>query len=118
MNLPDLHDWEIEAILTDHNAQLVTIRLRFPETSDTASITFKGVSHFHASKMMLQNVILDVLIFETAVQSDYFEYCKKVLHISHDFFSENSQVKILYIEPSVGFELACSFTEIEFNFNK
>jgi len=118
MNLPDIHDWEINAILTDHNAQSVIIQLRFPETDQTASMILKGVSHFHAGNMRLQNVILDVLVFETAVESDYFEYCKKVLHIGNDFFSENNPVQILYVEPSVGVELACSFTEIEFNSNK
>ncbi|HEW97547.1 MAG: hypothetical protein DRR16_27710 [Candidatus Parabeggiatoa sp. nov. 3] len=118
MNLPDLHDWEIKAILTDHNVQSVIIQLLFPETDETASITLKGVTHFQASEMMLQNVILDVLVFKSVVESDYFEHCKKVLDIRNDFFSENNNVKILYVEPSVGVELACSFTEIEFNSNK
>jgi hypothetical protein len=120
MNLPDLHDWEIKGILTDHHTQSVIIQLQFVKTNErveTANLILKGVSHFHACEMMLQNVILDALVFETAVESNYFAYCKKVLHITNNFFNENNKVKILYLEPSVGVELACSFTEIEFQLN-
>jgi len=115
MNLPNLHDWEIKAIITDYDEQLVIIQLQFLEAN--GNLTLKGVSHFHASNMMLQNVILDVLIFETAIKSNYFDYCKNVLHIGNDFFNKNKNIKILYIEPSVGVELVCSFIDIEFNLN-
>ena len=113
--LTNLHDWELVEIAIDRFDQTVKIILKMPETNEQKSLFFHGVKKFYLSGMTIQNVILDVLLFEKANESDYFEHCCSVLNIDSSIFIDDSKNKIIYFEPSVGAELACCFTEYSFH---
>lgn len=105
MNLYDLHDWEIRSIDVNHEIKSLKLSLLEPVGNKNAILTCNEVKRFCATGMMLQNVILDVLIFEENIASDYFEHCKKMLNLKTVSF--DSHPYIIYIEPSVGIEVVC-----------
>ncbi len=103
-----LHDWEIMAIATLQDEKKVQLDLAGPSSENSAmKLSFSGVVRFYASGMMLQNVILDTLTFTSSDESEYFSFCKKVLNLKGSEFEPDSQLKVFYIEPSVGVEIAC-----------
>ncbi len=116
--LPELHDWEIIRVSSDRFNETIEINLHFPETDEYASLLLEGVKQFFLSGMMIQNVILDLLLFETKSNSDYFKYCCNLLNIDPSVFSEAAKTKIIYFEPSVGAELACCFTNFKYDRHK
>ncbi|AMX02297.1 hypothetical protein [Microbulbifer thermotolerans] len=113
MNLSYLHDWEIRGIDVDHDKKSLKIYLLEPVDNKNAVLVCNEVKRFFASGMMLQNVILDVLVFEENDSSDYLEYCKKMLNLKTVSFDSRSC--IMYIEPSVGIEVACYCKSINLN---
>lgn len=109
LNLPDLHDWEINEVRVNHSLKTVDLYLSDPINGQRIKLYFNGVKKLYISGMMIQNVILDFLMFDGDSSSEYFNYCKEMLGISEvesDFF-------ILYIEPSVGMEVVCYFHYLE-----
>ncbi|MEX2964344.1 hypothetical protein [Microbulbifer sp. TYP-18] len=105
MKLTELHDWEIRRIEVEHESKSAKLLLHYPVTNQNAIVNIDGIKRFFASGMMLQNVILDVLIFESYSSSDYLEHCKKLLNLNTATFDKGTVV--FYIEPSVGVEVAC-----------
>ena len=116
--LPLLHDWEIVGVSIDGTNNTVNIFMNMPVTQEQGRLYLSGVSHLFISKMMMQNVILDVLLFDSAIDSDYFSHCCSLLNIDSSFFQGNTENKIIYFEPSVGAEIACCFKELSFNRSK
>ena len=112
--LPNLHDWEIVEVAIDRFNHTVKIVLKMPATNEQKSLILRGVSRFYLSGMTIQNVILDLLLFEEAIESDYFEHCCSVLKIDASIFIDDSKNKILYFEPSVGAEIAICFKDFSF----
>ena len=112
--LPDLHDWEIVKVATDRITLTVEIVLNLPETNEKAVLLLWGVSSFYLSGMLIQNVILDLLLFENDSESDYLKYCCSLLKITPSIFKTYSKNKIIYFEPSVGAEIACCFADYSF----
>ena len=105
-----LHDWEIVNISTNLSNKLLIIEIIHPENGESKKIEFIDVFEMNISKVKLQNVILDVIIFEESCDSDYFKYCSKILNINDlTIFSEYC---LIYFEPSVGAEIACVCREI------
>lgn len=114
--LPDMHDWEIEGVNADRFGNTVKIFLNIPANDEKSSLTLRGVKRFFLSNMAMQNVILDLLIFNEIEDSDYFGHCCRILKIESSIFRSEKNIKLIYFEPSVGAELACCFTD--FNFDK
>jgi len=112
--IPDIHDWEILGVNVNRFTHVAEICLHYPDKKNDALLRLYDVQKFFLSKMMLQNVILDVLLFETSDNSDYFTHCCQLLRIKPSEFDKNDKQNILYLEPSVGAELACSFARLEF----
>lgn len=109
---PDFHDWEITGLDIDRETKEVVIKLWFPDSGEKARLFLNGVSRLSCSGVMLQNVILDFLVFEKHSESDYLKFCYKTLSIDSSVFAirdtdENN--KVLFVEPSVGMELACCY---------
>jgi hypothetical protein len=113
--LPNLHDWEVIEIAIDRFDHIIKIILKMPETNEQTSLFLQGVSKFYLSGMTIQNVILDLLLFEEASESDYFEHCCSILKIDSSIFLGDSKNKIIYFEPSVGAEIACCFKDYSFH---
>ena len=111
MEVTDLHDWEIRSIHIDRESKTVSIGICFPPENRDIVLKLDGVRRFYASEMMLQNVILDVQIFSSDVESAYLVHCKKVLHLKD--FPSTDGLQVIYIEPSVGIEVACYCESIE-----
>ncbi|SEB19024.1 hypothetical protein [Marinobacterium iners] len=112
--MSDLHDWEIYGLDINRDDRKIIINIWFPDTGSKAQIILEGVSKFLFNGAMLQNVILDVLIFEEASSSDYFKYGCKILNIDSSFFDGKEGFKLIYIEPSVGVELSCLCKKITY----
>lgn len=113
--LPNLHDWEVVEIAVDRFRHTVKIVLKMPETNEQKSLFLRGVSRFYLSGMTMQNVILDLLLFENVSESDYFGHCCSILKIDSSIFVDDSKNKIIYFEPSIGAEIACCFTDYSFH---
>ena len=113
--LPDLHDWEIIEIALDRFKHTIKIVLMMPETNEKKTLLLRGVSKFFLTGMAIQNVILDLILFEEDSESAYFKHCCSVLKITPSTFANNENNKIIYFEPSVGAEIACCFTEHSFD---
>jgi len=110
--LLNFHDWEIVGVSIDRNQATAEIFIIKPETNESVSFRFEGVRKFYLSNMMIQNVILDLLIFEKASDSDYFGHCCSLLDIDASEYKNLSPGKMIYIEPSVGAEFACFYEEM------
>jgi len=110
--LLNFHDWEIVGVSIDRNQATAEIFIVKPETHEGVSFYFEGVRKFYLSNMMIQNVILDLLIFEKASESDYFGHCCSLLDIDTLEYENLYPGKMIYIEPSVGAEIACFYEEI------
>jgi hypothetical protein len=109
--LHHLHDCEIIGIFTDRNNNFVEITIAMIENDDRLCIILHNVSHFFMSHMLTQNVILDLLLFDSHSESDYFFHCCDILDIDPENFNFNKNTKIIYFEPSIGAEIACCFTD-------
>lgn len=114
MQLIDLHDWEVVGIeinkkLTDE----IYLKLENLELQKKITLILRGVTKFYASDMMVQNVILDVMLYTENEESSYFKFCREKLALNSNFFNENPDKKILYIEPSVGVEVASVIESFE-----
>ncbi|WP_020590762.1 hypothetical protein [Kiloniella laminariae] len=106
------HDWEITGLDINRENKTLAVKLWFPDTDEKVHLLLEGVSRFSCSGAMLQNVILDFLVFEKHSESNYLKYCYKVLDIDSSVFcthGSDENNKILFIEPSVGMELACCY---------
>ena len=114
IQIPDLHDWEIFGISINRFNKTAEIILHFPDKGSDAILRLEGVQKFFLSGLMIQNVILDVLIFEKASNSDYFMRSCQLLRIKPSDFEQEVEQKILYVEPTVGAELACCFSHFKF----
>jgi hypothetical protein len=115
--IPDLHDWEITGLDINREVKEIVIKLWFPDTDEKAQLLLEGVSRFSCSGVMLQNVILDFLVFEKNSESDYLKYCYKALNIDSSVFvirDSDENNKVLFIEPSVGMELACCYKSLTY----
>jgi hypothetical protein len=110
MDLTKLHDWEITGIHSDRGRRKVEITLLEPIQNIEALLLLNGVKRFFASGMMMQNVILDVLLFEDNTDSDYFRHCKNLLNLKETSFDG---LCLVYLEPTVGIEVACYCESIE-----
>ena len=95
----------------EHESKSANLTAYHPGTNKRATVKIDGVKRFHASGMMMQNVILDALIFESEVSCNYLDHCKKLLNLHTDTFDNNTLV--FYIEPSVGIEIACSCGSVD-----
>ena len=111
MKLTELHDWEIRRVEVEHESKSAKLHLYYPVTNKKAMVNLDGIRRFHASGMMLQNVILDVLIFESDSSSNYLDHCKKLLNLNTATFDNGAVV--FYIEPSVGVEIACLCNHVD-----
>ena len=111
MKLIELHDWEIKRIEAEHESKSAKLHLYYPVTNKKAIVSIDGIKRFYASGMMLQNVILDVLIFESDSSSDYLDHCKKLLNLNTATLDKGAVV--FYIEPSVGVEIACLCSHVD-----
>lgn len=110
MRLPNLHDWEIVSLEINNCGEEVVIGLFYPGSESRAQLVLGGVTHFVCSELRLQNVILDMMLFERNLDSDYLDYCYEVLDINCSVFDQNTILetsKIVFLESSVGAELAC-----------
>lgn len=105
-----LHDWEVVNISTNRSKKLLTIEIIHPENCESKKIEFIDVFEMYISKIKLQNVILDVIVFEESCDSDYFKYCSKILNITD--FTIFPEYCLIYFEPSVGAEIICVCREI------
>jgi len=112
--LPDLHDWEILGVRIDRFSRIAEITLHFPDEGRNAILRFYEVKKFFLSEMRIQNVILDMLLFDARSESDYFIRSCQLLGINPPDFDQQSGQKVLYIEPSVGVEMACCFSHFEY----
>jgi len=110
-----LHDWEITCICTDRINNSVELYITNPDSNEKVLIIFHNVKSFYMSEMLMQNVILDVLLFEQIETSDYYIHCCKVLNIEHELLRLYHDNKIIYFEPSVGAEIACCFSSFTIN---
>jgi len=108
--LEKLHDWEIISVSTDLIKKMLTIEVIQPEEKLYKKINFIDVFEFYLSKMRMQNVILDVMILKKNSNSDYYDYCLKLLNIEK--LKVPSNFSLIYFEPSVGVEIACICREI------
>jgi len=113
--LPDLHDWEIIEIALDRFKHTIKFVLTMPATNEKKTLILQGVSKFFLTGMAIQNVILDLILFEEDSDSDYFKHCCSILKIAPSSFANNKSDKIIYFEPSVGAEIACCFTDYSFD---
>ena len=77
----NLHDWEIINIATYFKIKTIKITIKHPEKDEFLILEFYDVLEIYISKMKLQNVILDVLVFEDSCDNEYFKYCLKILNI-------------------------------------
>lgn len=116
--LPNMHDWEIEGVTADRFANTVKISLNLPTNNEKATLTLGGVKSFFLSGMAMQNVILDLLLFKETNDSDYYDHCRKTLKIESSIFQTDKNIKLIYFEPSVGAEIACCFTDFDFEKSK
>ena len=108
----NFHDWEIVGVSIDRNKATAEIFIVKPGTNEGVSFLFDGVRKFYLSNMMIQNVILDLLLFEKASDSDYFGHCCSLLDIDASEYGNLFSGKMIYIEPSVGAEIACYYEEM------
>lgn len=115
---PSLHDWEIVKVTIDRFSDKVALRFHEPTANRFFDLLLGGVSNIYLSGMTKQNVILDVMIFTKPDSSDYYVRCCKLLKETSPFSDKNGATdkgrKVIYIEPSVGAELVCSFTIMDF----
>jgi len=111
----ELHDWEIACISSNRSNKVIKICLKMPQTSEEKILRLINVSHFYLNEMTIQNVILDVILFDKQHKNeDYFSHVCSVLKIKPTFFLEHPDSKIIYFEPSIGAELACCFSDYSF----
>ena len=115
---PSLHDWEIVKVTIDRFSDKVALRFHEPTANRFSDLLFGGVNNIYLSGMTKQNVILDVMIFTKPDNSDYYVRCCELLKETSPFSDKNGVTdkdrKVIYIEPSVGAELVCSFTTMDF----
>ena len=112
--VPALHDWEILGVNVSRFTRTAEITLYLPDNDAKAVLQLNGVQRFFLSEMMFQNVILDVLLFDEVNDSNYFKRGCQLLGIRSSSFGQEKGLKLIYFEPAVGAELACSFSEFEF----
>ena len=112
-NLASLHDWEIVGVYVNRVTKKVEVVMYYPEKGSQATLEFSGVQKLFLSGLIMQNVILDVLLFDGISDSDYFLRGCELLGSSPSDI-ENTGKKLIYFEPSVGAELACLFSDFEF----
>lgn len=112
--LAHLHDAEIFGVYIDrvNKTLILDLKLIDEEMYSSKKLELSGVDDFYCTDFSYQNVILDVLIFNKADSSSYYSFCKNKLNIADDYF-DNGKHCILYIEPSTGAELACTFTNFK-----
>ena len=113
IQISDLHDWEIFGVNINRFNKTAEVILHLPDKGSDAILRLQGVQKFFLSGMMVQNVILDVLIFEESSNSDYFMRSCQLLKVKPSEFEQQVEHKILYIEPTVGTELACYFSHFK-----
>ena len=106
----NLHDWELIEIAINRSCNTINIFLHMPKTSQLKFLSLEGVIQFYLSGMAMQNVILDSQLFEGPNESDYFKYCCSILKIDTSLVTEKRK-KVIYLEPSVGAEMACCFAD-------
>lgn len=114
LGVSSLHDWEILGVNICRYTKIAELSLYFPGNDAKTVLRISGIRRFILSGMMLQNVILDVLLFDEVIDSDYFEHCCQLLDIESSIFEQENGLKLIYFEPSVGAELACCFSDYEF----
>lgn len=114
LQIQTLHDWEILGVNVSRFTRTAEITLYSPDQDAKKVLRFSGVQKFFLSEMMLQNVILDVILFDTVSDSDYFKRGCQLLEINASNFGKEKESMLIYVEPSVGAELACFFSEFEF----
>ncbi len=112
--VPSLHDWEILGVNVSRFTRKAEIILYSPDKDTEAVLRLNGVQRFFLSEMMLQNVILDVQLFDEINDSDYLERGLRLLGMESFNFGQEKGLKLIYFEPSVGAELTCCFSEFEF----
>ncbi len=107
-----LHDCEVVSISTDRRKRHVVINLIDHTGTKNIRMTLDGVHKMYCTGLSMQNVILDAQIFMKKEKSEYYDFCQETLGLSNNFFEEHPNLAVLYLEPSVGLELACIFSEI------
>jgi len=110
-----LHDFEIVSIETNRKNRCVIIGLIDYSANKSLRLILNGVKIIYCAGLSMQNVILDAQIFIKQEKSEYYEFCREKLGLNDSFFEENPNLAVLYLEPSVGLELACIFSEIKLN---
>ena len=116
--LPDLHDWEITGVFVDRYESTVEITFISPERDKFSMLLLEGVTEYYLSNMIMQNVILDVMVFEENKDSVYLQHCYSILGLDEALFELGESNKIIYFEPSVGVEIACNYTRLHYQIIK
>ncbi|RFA30102.1 hypothetical protein CAI21_07835 [Alkalilimnicola ehrlichii] len=111
---PDLHDWEIVSVEVDRDGGVVSIDLCSEGRVEEGVLRFQGVKEFYLSGMRMQNVILDFVLFDTDVISEDFSRCCRLLGLDRLPVAVLHGDVMVYIEPSVGAELACRASSVSF----
>lgn len=103
----NFHDFSIFGIRLSQGGCNLTISMRDPQDVSACELMIENVAQLFIDGFTLQNVVLDIKVFRERVPS--FEYGRacELLGLDPREFSVPPTQVMLFVEASVGAELAC-----------
>ncbi len=64
--IPNLHDWELHAVLMDRHSKTLKLGFRSPDSEATIEISFENIVTYKINNIQHQNVVSRIIVSDTS----------------------------------------------------